>query len=128
MISCWILDDQYWLKIYNSLSKILSKLEYPIKNNIDNPISIVDEIQNWDIILLDNYFPWNDWEEPLWEKFLEEYTRKWLSCKIICISDYGKVLLDRYTYWDEVYNKWDIIWFVPNKDPNEIINIIKKTD
>lgn len=36
--------------------------------------------------------------------------------KIICISDYGERLLERYEYRKEAYEKGLIIGFVKNKD------------
>ncbi len=124
MINCRIFDDQYWEKIYNWISKVLTKYNFPIKNNVNSPIPFINKILNWDIILLDNYFPWETWEEPIWNDFLQLYIEKWLNCKIICISDYWKVLLDKYISRDLVDQKWDIIWWVPTKDIEEISGII----
>lgn len=119
-----IFDDQYWEKIYKWISKVLTKYNFPIKNDVDSPIPFIDEIQNWDIILLDNYFPWKTREEPLWDLFLEKYIEKWLNCKIICISDYWKVLLDKYFSWNEVDKKWDIIGYISSKNSEEILELI----
>ena len=124
MNNCRIFDDQYWEKIYNWISKILTECNFPIKNNVNSPIPFIDEIQNWDIILLDNYFPWETREEPLGDVFLEKYIGKWLNCKIICISDYWKVLLDKYLSWEEIDKKWDIIWYITSKNPKKIITYI----
>ena len=57
-MNIWILDNQYWEKIYNWLSKVLTDCNFPVKNNVENPVLFGDNIQDWDIILLDNYFPW----------------------------------------------------------------------
>ena len=119
-----IFDDQYGWKIYEKLKTLLPEYNYPIKNNVENPILFVDKIKNWDIILLDNYFPWTQWEEPLWDDFLRLYIEKWLNCKIICISDYWTVLLNRYKNWDLIDKKWDIVWYIPSKDAQKIAKII----
>lgn len=123
-MNCRIMDDQYWEKIYSELSNIFS-FYYPIKKNIKSPIAFIDKIQNWDLILLDNYFPWKDWEEPLWDFFLWEYLNKWLKCDIICISDFWKSLIDKYYNWEETNNKWDIKWWCPSKEADDISEIIK---
>jgi hypothetical protein len=121
-----ILDDKYWDRIYQGLKVSLPWYDYPIRDNVFDPCPYLENIQNWDIILLDNYFPWETWEEPLGDSFLEEYLDKKLKCKIICISDYWKVLLDKYFNREEVNKKWDVIGWVTSKDPKEISNIIKK--
>ena len=120
-----IFDDQYWWKIYKKLNTLLPEYNYPIKEDVVSPIPFIDEIKNWDIILLDNYFPWETWEEPIWDDFLQLYIDKWLRCKIICISDYWKVLLDKYINRDLVNQKWDIIWWTTTKDAEEIANLLK---
>ena len=125
MVNCRIFDDQYGENIYKHLSSKIATLNFPIKNNIVSPIPFVDQIKKWDIILLDNYFPWETWEEPLGDIFLEKYIEKWLNCKIICISDYWKVLLDKYINRDLVNQKWDIIWYIPSKDCEEILKLLK---
>ena len=125
MVNCWIFDDQYWERIYKSLGSNVETFNFPIKNNVNSPIPFIDEIKNWDIILLDNYFPWEKWEEPLGDVFLKKYIEKWLSCKIVCISDYWKVLLDKYFSWEYVDKKWDIIWYIPSKEPEEILKLLK---
>ena len=119
-----IFDDQYWWRIYKELNTLLPEYDYPIKEDVVSPIPFIDKIKNWDIILLDNYFPWETWEEPLGDLFLEKYIEKWLNCKIICISDYWKVLLDKYFSWDEVDKKWDIIWYIPSKNSEEILKLL----
>lgn len=125
MVNCWIFDDQYWENIYKCLSSNATAFNFPIKNNIVSPTPFIEEIQNWDIILLDNYFPWETREEPIWDKFLEKYIEKWLSCKIICISDYWKVLLDKYSSREEVDRRWDIVWYIPSKEPEKILKFLK---
>lgn len=125
MTNCRIFEDQYWEKIYKHLSSKITTLNFPIKNNIVSPILFIEEIQNGDIILLDNYFPWEKREEPLWDEFLQKYIEKWLMCKIICISDYWKVLCDKYIGWDLVNKKWDIIWYIPSKEPEEILKLLR---
>ena len=125
MTNIRIFDDQYWWIIYKKLNPLLSEYGYPVKNNIKNPVPFINKIRNWDIILLDNYFPWKTWEEPIWDVFLQLYIKKWLNCKIICISDYWNVLLDRYENWNLVDKRWNIIWYIPSKDVEKIANIIK---
>lgn len=120
-----IFDDQYWWIIYKKLNTLLPKYNYPIKKNVISPIPFINKIQNWDIILLDNYFPWETREESLGDIFLEKYIEKWLSCKIICISDYWKVLLNKYSSWEKVDKKWDIVWYIPSKDSEEILKLLK---
>ncbi len=120
-----IFDDQYWWKIYKKLNTLLPEYNYPIKDDVVSPIPFIDEIKNWDIILLDNYFPWETWEESLWDDFLKLYIEKSLTCKIICISDYWTVLLDKYVNRDLVDKKWDIIGRVTSKDTAEILELLK---
>ena len=124
MVNCRIFDDQYGKKIYEDLSKELDFV-YPVIDNVLSPIPYLEHINDWDIILLDNYFSWEAWEEPLWDKFLEEYLKKWINAKIICISDYWEVLLEKYFNRDEVSKKWDIIWWVPSKNYMDIIEILE---
>lgn len=89
---------------------------YPIRNNVKSPLPYIDKIQDGDLIILDNYFPWDwGWESELWDIFLWEYLKKWLECKIICISDYGKTLVDKFCNWDIVNQNGDIIWWYPDK-------------
>ena len=76
METCWILDDQYGEKIYKEIRYFFPDWDYPVKKNIINPLEFVDKIQNWDIILLDNYFPWKWWEEALGDIFLKELMQK----------------------------------------------------
>ncbi len=124
MKTCRILDDQYWEKIYNEIKYMFPNWEYPIKKNIKTPVPFVDKIKNWDIVLLDNYFPWEWWEEPLWDIFLKELLERWTQVKIICISDYGKVLLEKYEYWNKANKLWIIAWFITSKDGFEIGGIL----
>ena len=120
-----ILDDMYGSRIYEKLQKYLPKLDYPVKDNVNSPIPYLANIQNWDFILLDNYFPWEYREEPLWDDFLWQYLKLGLDCKIICLSNVGERITQRFEQRCLVYNKWDIIWFVPTKDAKEIADIIE---
>ena len=120
MQTCWILDDQYGEKIYKEIRHLFPDWEYPVKKNIVNPLEFVDKIQNWAIILLDNYFPWNGWEEALGDDFLKELMQNKKQVRIVCISDYGERLLERYEYWKEAYEKGLVIGFVKSKDGFEI--------
>ena len=125
MVTCWILDDIFWARIYEKLSKIMPELSYPIQDNVDSPIPYLADIKSGDIILLDNYFPWDYREEPLWDDFLWQYLKLWYDCKIICLSNVWERVVQRFEQWCRTYNKWDIIWFVSNKDVSEIANILK---
>lgn len=120
MQTCWILDDQYGEKIYKEIRHLFPDWDYPVKKNIINPLEFVDKIQNWDIILLDNYFPWKWWEEALGDDFLKELMQKKKKVRIVCISDYGEKLLERYDNWETAYKQWYIIGFVKSKDWFEI--------
>lgn len=119
-MKCWIFDDQYGKKLYEEMKASYSFLEYPVKDNINTPLDYIDKIENWDLILLDNYFPGKQWEEELWDEFLWKYLELWLKCKIICISDYGKKLLEKFYNWEMVNNKWDIIYRCPSKNIKDI--------
>lgn len=120
MQTCWILDDQYGEKIYKEIRYLFPDWEYPVKKNIKTPLEFVDEIKDWDIILLDNYFPWNWWEEALGDNFLWELMQKKKKVRIVCISDYWEKLLERYEYRKEAYEKGLVIGFVKSKDGFEI--------
>lgn len=120
-----ILDDMYGSRIYEKLHKLLPQYNYPVKDNVNSPIPYLAEIKNGDIILLDNYFPWEYREEPLWDDFLWQYLKLWLECKIICLSNVWERITKRFEQRCLVYNKWDIIGFVPSKDPNGISDIIE---
>ena len=119
-----ILDDLYWYRIYEKLSNLLPYFEYPVKNNVNSPITYLSNIKNGDIILLDNYFPWEYREESLWNDFLWQYLKLDLHCKIICLSNVWEKVIQRFEWWCRAYNRWDIIWFVPNKDVEEIVKIL----
>ena len=124
MTNCWIFDDIYWENIFHELKEILPKLKYPVKTNIDNPIPYLSEIKNWDIIILDNFF-FREWrEQPLGDDFLRQYLKLWYKCKIICISNYWERNIQRFTQRYQTYLKWDIIWFVPNKNWKDIAELI----
>lgn len=75
MTNCWILDDQYGERIYNSMEG-RGNLNYPVKENVASPLPYLEKIQDGDIILLDNYYPGETREEPLGDKFLEGYLNK----------------------------------------------------
>ena len=121
---CYILDDQYGKKIYEGLSALMTDCDFPIQDNVMNPLDCIDEViaMQPDYILLDNYFPnrigWR--EEPLWEEFLKALTWKTLSSKIICISDYGERLIDLYDTRSAFYHQGKISSFVDSKDPYDI--------
>lgn len=93
---------------------------YPVKKNVKTPLEFWEKIKENDIVLLDNYFPWEWWEEPLGDLFLKEVLRIKKKVRIICISDYGERLLERYDHWKEVYEKGLVIGFVKSKDWFEI--------
>lgn len=124
MINCRILDDIYWRQIYSELKEILPQLNYPVKTDIDNPIPYLSKIQNWDIIILDNFF-FREWkEQPLWDDFLWQYLKLWYKCRIICISNYWEKNIQRFPQRYKTYIKWDIIGFVSNKSWTKIAEII----
>jgi len=125
MINCWIFDDIYWEKIYYEINKIIPKLNYPIKTNIDNPIQYLPDIKEWDIIVIDNFFYFEWVEQPLWDDFLRQYLKLNYKCKIICISNYWEKNIQRFTCWYKTYCKWDIIWFVPTKNWKNIAELIE---
>lgn len=114
-MKCYIMDDQYWKKLYEGLSTKHKTRDFPIKDNITNPLEYINDIKSNDLILLDNFFPWETREEPLWAEFLNQLLTKNIKCKIICISDYWKTLLDRYFEREMAYKNWNIIWFAPEK-------------
>ena len=119
-----ILDDIYWEKIYKELIEFLPYFEYPVKENVKSPIPYLSKIKNWDIVLLDNFFPWEVREEPLWDDFLWQYLKLWYECKIIWISDYWKHLTKRFEQRCIAYNQGHVIWFVSSKDWKEIAEMI----
>jgi hypothetical protein len=114
------MDDQYWKNIYKELSKIFPDEDFPIKENIKDPLKYSEKINDNDIVLLDNYFPWEWREEPLWAHLLEKLLERKVNCKIICISDYWKRLLEQYDEWEQAYNDWLILWFAPDKNANTV--------
>ncbi len=124
MINCRIFDDIYWEKIYHNLKDSLPNFNYPIQNNINNPIIYLPKIKNWDYIILDNFFFWEWREQPIWDDFLWQYLKLNYKCKIICISNYGERNIQRFPQRYKTYCKWDIIGFIPSKSWNEIINLI----
>lgn len=126
MQTCWILDDQYGEKIYKEIRHLFPDWDYPVKKNVLTPLEFIDEIQDWAIILLDNYFPWKWWEEALGDDFLKELMQKKKQVRIVCVSDYGERLLERYKYWKEAYEKGLIIGFVKSKDWFEIGELFLK--
>ncbi len=124
MINCRIFDDIYWKWIYDELNQILPQLNYPVQDNVDNPIPYLPQIQDWDIIILDNFF-FREWrEQPLWDDFLWQYLKLGYNCKIICVSNYGQKNIQRFPQWYKTYLKWDILWFIPTKSWKEIADLI----
>lgn len=124
MINCRIFDDIYWKWIYDELNQILPQLNYPVQDNVDNPIPYLPQIQDWDIIILDNFF-FREWrEQPLWDDFLWQYLKLGYKCKIICVSNYGQKNIQRFPQWYKTYLKWDILWFIPTKSWKEIADLI----
>lgn len=74
-----ILDDIYWKKIYNELIDIFPNYNFPVKDNIKDPLFYLDYIikEQPDYILLDNRFINNDLEEkPLGARLLHEINKK----------------------------------------------------
>jgi len=128
MKTCYILDDQYGSKIYKELEQTLPEWDFPVKENILNPLSYLNEIiaKKPEMILLDNYFPGETWEEALGEEFLAQLLTKKLKTKIICISDYGRKLMERYFAREEAYHKGIIHGRVSSKDWKEIARLMMK--
>lgn len=124
MQTCRILDDQYGEKIYKEIRYLFHDWNYPVKKNILTPLEFVDKIQDWDIILLDNYFPWKWWEEAMGDVLLKEILRQEKRVSIVCIFDYGEKLLERYEYRKESYEKGLVMGFVKSKDGFEIGEIL----
>lgn len=125
---CYILDDQYGKIIYTWLSALHQDWQFPIQDNIVNPMTYLDDIleKEPDYILLDNYFPnrtsWR--EEALWEEFLETYLDRSSKTQIICISDYGTRLLDHYEMRSKWYQTGKVVAFIPSKHPKDIDAVI----
>jgi FixJ family two-component response regulator len=128
MATCYILDDQYGATIYTELEKALPERNFPIKKNIYNPLSYLEEIIETqpEIILLDNYFPGTTREEALGEEFLSQLLERNITTNIICISDYGKKLMERYFSREIAYQKGFIKGWIENKDGRQIANLIKE--
>ncbi len=125
----FILEDQYTPKILKEITSIDNTFKIPIKSNIKNPteyLNIMNQIKEDYIVLLDNYFPWKGYPEPLWNLFLQELLKTWKDYKIICISDRGQRLLDDYDNWKKAHQKWWILWWCVNKDGGEIYQTIKE--
>jgi response regulator of citrate/malate metabolism len=125
MKSILILEDQYTKSIYEWLHSIFPEYYFPITTTIKTPMDYAALIDEADIILLDNYFPWKSWwEEPLGCEVLEYIVTRDIQKKIICISDFQQKLLEKYDIWNTAYNKWMIYWF-PSKEPKDIAYIIQ---
>ncbi len=128
-MTCYILDDQYGESIYIWLAQKLHRT-FPVTKNIFNPLIYIPEIIKTkpEYILLDNYFPnrssWRD--ESLGDEFMQEYIRLWLTSKIICISDYGKTLIDRYDGRADGYARGYIYDFIDTKNPEDIRKCLER--
>lgn len=125
----FILEDQYTPKISKEIILKDNSFKIPIKYNIKNPtdyLNIIHKIKEDYIILLDNYFPWTWYPEPLWNIFLQELLKTWKDYKIICISDRGERLLEDYECWKQANQKGWILWWCVNKDGGEIYQTIKE--
>ena len=116
----------YWEKIYSEVSEVLKDCDFPVKECVMNPIPYLSDIKDWDVIVLDNYFPTEFWEWPLWEDFLWQYLKLWLRCHIICVSNVWERIIKRFEQRCRTYNQWDILWFVPSKSWDEITDLILK--
>ena len=75
MINCWILDDQYGEKIYQSM-KDMEGIKLPVETNVNSPLPYLGKIKDGDIILLDNYYPGETREEAKGAEFLGGYFEK----------------------------------------------------
>ncbi len=121
-----ILEDQFTRSIYADLQKN-ANYEFPIVDNIQDPMSYNNLFKDADVILLDNYFPgvagWR--EEPLWVKVLEYLLEKNITTPVICVSDYKEKLLEKYPIRERAFSAWIIRWF-PSKDAQKIQKILKK--
>ncbi len=123
----FILEDQYAESIAKGLLSIDSTLKLPIVNNIKSPLEYLSNIESkaeTSIILLDNYFPWKWYEEPLGDIFLQKLLKTGKDYKILCISDRGKRLIEWYDGWKEADERGWIIWWIQNKDANEIFKYL----
>lgn len=124
MKSILILEDQYTKSIYEWLHRIFPDCEFPITDIIKDPMQYKELFDKVDVILLDNYFPWDSgWEEPLWCDVLEYLLQHNYTKKIVCISDYRKRLLDRYSIWNTAYERGLVFWF-PSKDIDTIAEVL----
>lgn len=126
MKNCRILGSKYWTKIYKTVNSVLPFLNYPVKENVLTPLPYVDQILEWDILVLDNTFPWRYWEEALWDRFLELYLAQWIKAKIICISDFWHMITEKHKFRNEAQKRWDIIWRFSKKDAKWIANFLKE--
>jgi len=128
MATCYILDDQYGEKLYEELEQELPDRDFPVKGNIYNPLSYLEEIleKKPEVILLDNYFPGETREEALGEEFLGQLLERRIQTQIICISDYGQKLLERFFSREEAYEKGFIKGRVASKDGKEIAKILTR--
>lgn len=126
MTSILILEDQYTKKIHSWLCRIFPWIDFPLTHDIKDPMKYKNLIDSADIILLDNYFPGRSWwrEEPLWCEVLEYLLEQKTCKKIICISDYQEVLLDKYESRKKAYEIWLVQWFV-NKNISTMSAILQ---
>ena len=124
MQTCRILDDQYGERIYNKMRDLFPEWNYPVKKNVKTPLEFWEKIKENDIVLLDNYFPWEWWEEPLGDLFLKEVLRIKKKVRIVCISDYWERLLEKYEYRKEAYDQGLIIGFITSKDGEDIAQVL----
>jgi len=143
-----ILDSQYWYFLYKKLSKIKS-FSFHVRWNTFDPIKYYEYIikNNPDVIIMWTWY--NNWllQEPKWiillKKILsyywrevEEYKRKflwikfwkiikyklvWFNSKIIYICDMWKINIKKYS----IFNYFENIVFIPDKDIKKIIETIK---
>lgn len=120
-----ILEDQYARVIYKDLQKN-ANYEFPIVDNIQNPMKYKKLFKDADVILLDNYFPGLDGgrEEPLWVKVLEYLLEKNITTLVICISDYKEALLEKYPVRERAFSRWIVKWF-PSKDTQKIYKVLE---
>lgn len=119
---CYIFDDQYGKIIYTGLQD--NSLDLPIQDNIFNPLDYLEEVieKEPDWILLDNYFPnrTSGREEPLWDEFLQRLLTYNINTKVLCISDYGEKLTEKYDWRKQWVQSGLVRWFIASKDAKEI--------
>lgn len=126
-MKCYILDDIYWKSIYLWLKELLPEINYPVQENIFYPLDYIPLLKSDDIVLLDNFFRSRGWwEEPLWDLFLEEILKMENPPAIIWISDYGKVLIEKFDNRWFAHVKGIITDWVSTKDPKDMVWPIKK--